>query len=62
MIRGITGYALLGDLDEQKQVQSVFMEAKRLRHVKIGSKAVMIMAKNEETPEETNIMKIMNID
>jgi hypothetical protein len=36
-------------------------EAKTMQLARVGAKVVTIVATNEDTPEETNIMKIMSV-
>lgn len=42
-------------------VQHVIQEAKNLKLCKAGSKVAIIHGTNEDTPDESNIMKIVDV-
>lgn len=43
-------------------ISAAIAEAKKQKLVKVGHKIVTIQAVNEDTTDESNIMKIINID
>lgn len=52
----------MGDnINPEEQLNLALAEAKKNKYCEIGGKVVTIYATNEETPEETNIMKIMSV-
>lgn len=48
------------DLDDA--IQHAIAEAKKMKLCMGGAKVVSISGTNEDTPEETNFMKIMNVE
>ena len=60
--RGITGVLASEEMDMDQAVLHAIQEAKKAKLCIGGAKVVSITGTNEDTPEETNIMKIMNAE
>lgn len=60
--RGVFGVCVGENIDSEEQLNLAIADAKKNKYVEIGAKVVTIYATNEDTPEETNIMKIMSVE
>ena len=60
-IRGVTGLKLATLQGTDNVIQQVIAEAKTLHLTKTGAKVAVIHGTNEETPDESNIMKILDV-
>jgi pyruvate kinase len=60
--RGIMTCSAKGNMDVDDQIQYALGEAKRMKVCKTGHKVVTIHGLNEDTPDESNIMKILNVE
>lgn len=60
--RGITGVLASDNMDLDEAILHAIAEAKKHKLCIGGAKVVSITGTNEDTPEETNIMKIMNVE
>ena len=47
-------------MEQDEQIEIALLEAKKMKLSDTGAKVVTITATNEESPDETNIMKIMS--
>lgn len=61
-IRGVWGFKIPAQPSGDNVVQMVVKVAKENHLVKSGAKVVVIQAQNEDTPDETNIMKIVDVE
>jgi pyruvate kinase len=61
VVRGIIGYKIPSYQGTDNLLQLVIKYAKDINLCKAGHKVVTIHGSNEETPDESNIMKIINI-
>jgi len=62
VVRGVIGYKVPTFQDVDNVIQFIISEAKNMGLTKTGSKVVVIHGTNEETPDESNIMKILDIE
>jgi len=62
IMRGVVGFKVPTFQDTDNVIQFVISEAKNLGMTKTGSKVVVIHGTYEETPDESNIMKILEIE
>ena len=60
--RGVIGVHAKDTLDLDAQIACALTEAKKQKVAKTGSKAVTIHGTNEDSPDESNIMKILNVE
>lgn len=60
MLRGVIGYKIPTFSGTDNVIQTVIGEAKQMKLCKSGSKIAVIHGTNEETPDEQNIMKILD--
>lgn len=60
--RGVIGVHCKDTLEIDAQIACAITEAKKQKYTKSGSKCVTIHGTNEDSPEESNIMKIMNVE
>lgn len=60
--RGVIGVCAKDTLDIDAQISLALTEAKKHKVAKTGSKVVTIHGTNEDSPDESNIMKIMNVE
>lgn len=61
-MRGVTGVQAEYNLDQDQSIIYAIGCAKKAKLCIGGAKVVSITGTNEDTPEETNIMKIMNVE
>ncbi len=61
-LRGVIGFKIPTFQGTDGVIQFVIQEAKAMKLCKIGSKIAVIHGTNEETPDESNIMKILDIE
>lgn len=61
-MRGVIGFKVPTFQDVENVIQFIITEAKNMKLTKTGSKVVVIHGTNEETPDESNIMKILDIE
>jgi pyruvate kinase len=61
IVWGITGYKIPSYQGTEQLLQLVIQQAKKMRLADKGHKAVCIHSASEETPDESNIMKIIEI-
>lgn len=61
MVWGVTGYKIPSYQGTENLLRLVIEQAKAMKMVKKGHKAVCIHSSSEETPDESNIMKIIEI-
>jgi pyruvate kinase len=61
VVRGITGFKIPTFVGTDNVLQLVIKEAKERGLCKSGSKVVCIHSSNEDTPDESNIMKIVEV-
>ena len=60
-MRGVIGLKLATLQGTENIIQQVIQEAKNLKLCKTGAKVAVIHGTNEETPDESNIMKILDV-
>jgi pyruvate kinase len=60
--RGIIGIHCDDHIEIDEQVAHAIKEAKLLKLCSAGAKAVCLHGTNEDSPDETNVMKIMNVE
>jgi pyruvate kinase len=60
--RGVFGRKIADYKAQEEAVKQAIAAAKEMDLVKAGGKAAVILASNEETPDEATIMKIVNIE
>ena len=61
-MRGVVGFKIPTFQGTDNVIQFVITEAKKMGMTKAGSKVAVIHGTNEETPDESNIMKILTIE
>jgi len=61
-MRGVVGLKIPTFQGTDNVIQFVITEAKKMGLAKSGSKVAVIHGTNEETPDESNIMKILTIE
>jgi pyruvate kinase len=61
-VRGVWGFKIPNYQSGDNIVQMVVKVAKEQHLVKSGGKVVVIQAQNEDTPEESNVMKIVDVE
>ena len=61
-MRGVVGFKIPTFQGTDNVIQFVISEAKNMNMCKTGSKVAVIHGTNEETPDESNIMKILTIE
>jgi pyruvate kinase len=61
-MRGVVGLKIPTFQGTDNVIQFVITEAKKMGLTKAGSKVAVIHGTNEETPDESNIMKILTIE
>ena len=61
MVRGVMGMKIATLQGQENIIHFVIQEAKNMKYCKTGSKVAVIHATNEETPDESNIMKILDV-
>jgi pyruvate kinase len=61
-MRGVVGFKIPTFQGTDNVIQFVISEAKKMNMVKAGNKVAVIHGTNEETPDESNIMKILTIE
>ncbi len=61
-MRGVVGFKIPTFQGTDNVIQFVISEAKKMNMVKSGNKVAIIHGTNEETPDESNIMKILTIE
>ena len=61
LVRGVQGFKIASLQGTDNIIHHVIQEAKNLKLCKTGSKVAVIHATNEETPDESNIMKILDV-
>jgi len=59
-MRGVIGFKIPTFQGTDNVIQSVIVEAKNMKLCKSGSKIAVIHGTNEDTPDESNIMKILD--
>lgn len=62
VLRGVIGFKVPTFQDVDNVIQFIISEAKNMGLTKTGSKVCVIHGTNEETPDESNIMKILDIE
>jgi len=60
--RGVTSVKANADDDLDAQVKCAIDHARNLKYCKSGSKVVTIHGLNEDSPDESNVMKILNVE
>ena len=60
--RGVIGFKIPTFQDVDNVINHIITEAKNMKLTKTGSKVVVIHGTNEETQDESNIMKILDIE
>ena len=60
-MRGVVGFKIPTFQGTENVIQFVCSEAKNMKLAKAGDKVAVIHGTNEETPDESNIMKILDI-
>jgi pyruvate kinase len=58
--RGVVGLRIQGNADSDVAIKGAIEDAKSLKLVKVGAKCAVIHGSNEDTPDESNIMKIVD--
>jgi hypothetical protein len=61
-MRGVVGFKIPTFQGTDNVIQFVISEAKNMKLCKVGTKVAVIHGTNEETPDESNIMKILDIE
>ena len=61
LVRGVQGMKVSTLQGQENIIHHVIQEAKTLKLCKTGSKVAVIHATNEETPDESNIMKVLDV-
>ena len=61
-VRGVWGFKIPAYQSSDNVVQMVVKVAKENHLVKSGGKVVVIQAQNEDTPDESNVMKIVDVE
>ena len=61
-MRGVVGFKIPTFQGTDNVIQFVMSEAKNMNMVKAGNKVAVIHGTNEETHDESNIMKILTIE
>lgn len=61
LVWGVTGYKIPSYQGTENLLRLVIDQAKAMKLVQSGHKAVCIHSSSEETPDESNIMKIIEI-
>ena len=61
-MRGVVGFKIPTFQGTDNVIQFVITEAKKMNMTKTGAKIAVIHGTNEETPDESNIMKILDIE
>lgn len=61
-MRGVLGFKIPTFQGTENVIQFVISEAKNMKLIKAGAKVAVIHGTNEETPDESNIMKILDIE
>ena len=49
-------------MDHDQQVKFAVSEARKMKYVKSGNKVITIHGVNEDSPDESNVMKILNVE
>jgi pyruvate kinase len=62
VVRGVWGFKIPAYQSSDNVVQMVVKVAKENHLVKSGGKVVVIQAQNEDTPDESNVMKIVDVE
>lgn len=60
--RGVFGHLIGNYKNQSEAIKGAVEAAKALGLVKAGGKLAVILAENEETPDETNTMKVVNVE
>ena len=60
-MRGVIGFKIPTFQGTENVIQFVVSEAKNMKLCKTGQKVAVIHGTNEETPDESNILKILDI-
>jgi purine nucleoside phosphorylase len=61
-MRGVVGFKIPTFQGTDNVIQFVISEAKNMKMISAGGKVAVIHGTNEETPDESNIMKILTIE
>ena len=61
-VRGVWGFKIPAYQTSDNVVQMVVKVAKENHLVKSGGKVIVIIAQNEDTPDESNVMKIVDVE
>lgn len=61
-VRGVHGFRIPSYQGQAEVIKVVSEEAKKQGLIKAGEKFVCILSQNEETPDETNIMKVVDVE
>ena len=61
-MRGVTGFKIETYPGNDSVIQFVCAEAKKMNLTKSGAKIAVLHAMGEGTPDESNVMKIVNIE
>jgi pyruvate kinase len=61
-MRGVHGFKIPTFQGTDNVIQFVISEAKKMGMTTSGSKIAVIHGTNEDTPDESNIMKILDIE
>ena len=49
-------------MDHDAQVKFAIAEARKQKYCKSGNKVITIHGVNEDSPDESNVMKILNVE
>merc|ERR1740117_348652 len=60
--RGVFGHQIAAYNNQNEAIKSAVEAAKALGLVKAGGKVACLVAENEETPDESNVMKVVNVE
>lgn len=60
--RGVFGNKIDDYKNQKDAIKSAVEAAKALGLVKAGGKIAVVLAENEETPDESNVMKVVNVE
>ena len=61
-MRGVSGLKIQNSAGNENVIQFVIDEAKKMKMIKSGAKIAVLHATSEGNPDESNIMKVIDIE
>jgi pyruvate kinase len=60
--RGVVSVCAKPNMDHDDQVKFAISEARKMKYCKSGNKVITVHGMNEDSPDESNVMKILNVE